>query len=316
MKRARIIYNPTSGREAIRRDLVDILAVYEEAGYETSAYATTPEPNSAMMEAERAAKAGFDLLVAAGGDGTINEVVNGIAPLDERPMLAIIPAGTTNDYARALSIPREDPLAAAKVILKGKAAKMDIGQANDSYFINIAAGGSLSELTYSVPSKLKSMYGYLAYVVKGAEMLTSIKPMDIHVKYDDGEFNGKSAMFFLALTNSVGGFEQIVPDAKLDDGKFTLLIVKTTKFAEILNLITEVLKGKHVNNANLIYVKSEKVEVASTKNDKIMINLDGEYGGDAPVTFINHKQHIDIVANIDDIAENTLVATPITLHED
>lgn len=316
MKRARIIYNPTSGREAIRRDLVDILAVYEEAGYETSAYATTPEPNSAMMEAERAAKAGFDLLVAAGGDGTINEVVNGIAPLDERPMLAIIPAGTTNDYARALSIPREDPLAAAKVILKGKAAKMDIGQANDSYFINIAAGGSLSELTYSVPSKLKSMYGYLAYVVKGAEMLTSIKPMDIHVKYDDGEFNGKSAMFFLALTNSVGGFEQIVPDAKLDDGKFTLLIVKTTKFAEILNLITEVLKGKHVNNPNLIYVKSEKVEVSSTKNDKIMINLDGEYGGDAPVTFVNHKQHIDIVANIDDIAENTLVATPIMLHED
>ena len=247
---------------------------------------------------------------------SINEVVNGIAPLDERPMLAIIPAGTTNDYARALSIPREDPLAAAKVILKGKAAKMDIGQANDSYFINIAAGGSLSELTYSVPSKLKSMYGYLAYVVKGAEMLTSIKPMDIHVKYDDGEFNGKSAMFFLALTNSVGGFEQIVPDAKLDDGKFTLLIVKTTKFAEILNLITEVLKGKHVNNPNLIYVKSEKVEVSSTKNDKIMINLDGEYGGDAPVTFVNHKQHIDIVANIDDIAENTLVATPITLHED
>lgn len=315
MKRARIIYNPTSGREAIRRDLVDILDVYEEAGYETSAFATTPEPNSAMIEAKRAAKAGFDLLVAAGGDGTINEVVNGIAPLDKRPMLAIIPAGTTNDYARALSIPREDPLAAAKVILKGKAAKMDIGQANDSYFINIAAGGSLSELTYSVPSKLKSMYGYLAYVVKGAEMLTSIKPMDIHVKYDDGEFNGKSAMFFLALTNSVGGFEQIVPDAKLDDGKFTLLIVKTTKFAEILNLITEVLKGKHVNNPNLIYVKSEKVEVSSTKNDKIMINLDGEYGGDAPVTFINHKQHIRIVANVDDISPDTLVTAPIKLLE-
>ncbi|KAA8446849.1 diacylglycerol kinase [Weissella paramesenteroides] len=315
MKRARIIYNPTSGREAIRRDLVDILDVYEEAGYETSAFATTPEPNSAMTEAKRAAEAGFDLLVAAGGDGTINEVVNGIAPLDKRPMLAIIPAGTTNDYARALSIPREDPLAAAKVILKGKAAKMDIGQANDSYFINIAAGGSLSELTYSVPSKLKSMYGYLAYVVKGAEMLTSIKPMDIHVKYDDGEFNGKSAMFFLALTNSVGGFEQIVPDAKLDDGKFTLLIVKTTKFAEILNLITEVLMGKHVNNPKLIYVKSEKVEVSSTKNDKIMINLDGEYGGDAPVTFINHKQHIKIVANVDDISPDTLVAAPIKLIE-
>lgn len=315
MKRARIIYNPTSGREAIRRDLVDILDVYEQAGYETSAFATTPEENSAMNEATRAAKAGFDLIIAAGGDGTINEVVNGIAPLEHRPMMAIIPAGTTNDYARALRIPREDPLAAARVILKGRAAKMDIGQSNDSYFINIAAGGSLSELTYSVPSKLKSMYGYLAYVVKGAEMLTSIKPMDLHIKYDDGEFKGKSAMFFLALTNSVGGFEQIVPDAKLDDGKFTLLIVKTTKFAEILNLITEVLKGKHINNPNLIYAKSECVEVSSLKNDKIMINLDGEYGGDAPVTFINHKQHIKIVANIDDAASDMLIDAPVELND-
>ena len=315
MKRARIIYNPTSGREAIRRDLVDILDVYEQAGYETSAFATTPEENSAMNEATRAAKAGFDLIIAAGGDGTINEVVNGIAPLEQRPMMAVIPAGTTNDYARALHIPREDPLAAARVILKGRAAKMDIGQSNDSYFINIAAGGSLSELTYSVPSKLKSMYGYLAYVVKGAEMLTSIKPMDLHIKYDDGEFKGKSAMFFLALTNSVGGFEQIVPDAKLDDGKFTLLIIKTTKFAEILNLITEVLKGKHVNNPNLIYAKSERVEVSSLKNDKIMINLDGEYGGDAPVTFINHKQHIKIVANIDDVASDMLIDAPVELND-
>lgn len=315
MKRARIIYNPTSGREAIRRDLVDILDVYEQAGYETSAFATTPEENSAMNEATRAAKAGFDLIIAAGGDGTINEVVNGIAPLEQRPMMAVIPAGTTNDYARALHIPREDPLAAARVILKGRAAKMDIGQSNDSYFINIAAGGSLSELTYSVPSKLKSMYGYLAYVVKGAEMLTSIKPMDLHIKYDDGEFKGKSAMFFLALTNSVGGFEQIVPDAKLDDGKFTLLIIKTTKFAEILNLITEVLKGKHVNNPNLIYAKSECVEVSSLKNDKIMINLDGEYGGDAPVTFINHKQHIKIVANIDDAASDMLIDAPVELND-
>lgn len=261
MKRARIIYNPTSGREAIRRDLVDILNVYEKAGYETSAFATTAEPNSALNEARRAAEAGFELLVAAGGDGTINEVVNGIAPLEKRPMLAIIPAGTTNDYARALRIPREDPLEAAKVILKGKAAQMDVGQANDTYFINIAAGGSLSELTYSVPSKLKSMYGYLAYVVKGAEMLTRVAPMNLRVEYDNGVFEGRSSMFFLALTNSVGGFEQIVPDAQLDDGKFTLLVVKTTKFAEILQLISEVLTGKHVDNPNLLYVKSENVTI-------------------------------------------------------
>ncbi len=317
MKRARIIYNPTSGREAIRRDLVDILNVYEKAGYETSAFATTAEPNSALNEARRAAEAGFELLVAAGGDGTINEVVNGIAPLEKRPMLAIIPAGTTNDYARALRIPREDPLEAAKVILKGKAAQMDVGQANDTYFINIAAGGSLSELTYSVPSKLKSMYGYLAYVVKGAEMLTRVAPMNLRVEYDNGVFEGQSSMFFLALTNSVGGFEQIVPDAQLDDGKFTLLVVKTTKFAEILQLISEVLTGKHVDNPNLLYVKSENVTIKPLdENAKVMINLDGEYGGDAPVVFKDHKAHIAMVANVDEMPDDSLIDLPLYLHED
>ncbi|OJF03520.1 diacylglycerol kinase [Weissella confusa] len=317
MKRARIIYNPTSGREAIRRDLVDILNVYEKAGYETSAFATTAEPNSALNEARRAAETGFELLVAAGGDGTINEVVNGIAPLEKRPMLAIIPAGTTNDYARALRIPREDPLEAAKVILKGKAAQMDVGQANDTYFINIAAGGSLSELTYSVPSKLKSMYGYLAYVVKGAEMLTRVAPMNLHVEYDNGVFEGRSSMFFLALTNSVGGFEQIVPDAQLDDGKFTLLVVKTTKFAEILQLISEVLTGKHVDNPNLLYVKSENVTIKPLdENAKVMINLDGEYGGDAPVVFKDHKAHIAMVANVDEMPDDSLIDLPLYLHED
>lgn len=316
MKRARIIYNPTSGREAIRRDLVDILNVYEKAGYETSAFATTAEPNSALNEARRAAEAGFELLVAAGGDGTINEVVNGIAPLEKRPMLAIIPAGTTNDYARALRIPREDPLEAAKVILKGKAAQMDVGQANDTYFINIAAGGSLSELTYSVPSKLKSMYGYLAYVVKGAEMLTRVAPMNLRVEYDNGVFEGRSSMFFLALTNSVGGFEQIVPDAQLDDGKFTLLVVKTTKFAEILQLISEVLTGKHVDNPNLLYVKSENVTIKPLdENAKVMINLDGEYGGDAPVVFKDHKAHIAMVANVDEMPDDSLIDLPLHLHE-
>ena len=113
MKRARVIYNPTSGKETLKRNLADILECLEQAGYEASAYATTPEPDSAKNEARRAGESGFDLVVAAGGDGTINEVVNGIAPLENRPKMAIIPAGTTNDYARALKIPRGNIKAAA-----------------------------------------------------------------------------------------------------------------------------------------------------------------------------------------------------------
>ena len=308
-KRCRIIYNPTSGREAMKNNLVDIMNILERAGYETSAYATTPEPNSAKNEAERAAKAGFNLIVAAGGDGTINEVVNGIAPLKHRPKLGIIPAGTTNDYARALKIPREDPIGAAKVIAKGQTVKMDIGEAGKNWFVNIAAGGLLTELTYGVPSQVKSLFGYLAYLVKGAELLPQIKPIKMHLEYDGGTYDGKASMFFLALTNSVGGFEQIVPDASLDDGKFTLIVVKTSNLIEILQLITMVLNGgRHVNDPRILYVKTSKL-IAKPVDEKMMINVDGEYGGDAPMTFKNHRQHLEIFANTDEIPDEAITGT-------
>ena len=171
-KRARLIYNPTSGQEIMKKNVAEVLDILEGFGYETSAFQTTPEENSARDEANRAAKAGFDLVIADGGDGTINEVVNGIAPLPKRPKMAIIPTGTTNDFARALKIPRGNPVEAAKIIGKNQLIHMDIGQAReDTYFINIAAAGSFTELTYSVPSQLKTMFGYLADLAKGVELL-------------------------------------------------------------------------------------------------------------------------------------------------
>ena len=225
-KRARLIYNPTSGQEIMKKNVAEVLDILEGFGYETSAFQTTPEENSARNEAERVAKAGFDLVIAAGGDGTINEVVNGIAPLEKRPKMAIIPTGTTNDFARALKIPRGNPVEAAKIIGKNQLIHMDIGQAcEDTYFINIAAAGSFTELTYSVPSQLKTMFGYLAYLAKGVELLPGIRTVPVRIKHEKGVFEGDVSMIFAAITNSVGGFEQIAPDAKLDDGKFTLILV-------------------------------------------------------------------------------------------
>ena len=314
MKKARVIYNPTSGKELIKKNLADILSILEECGYEASAFATTPEENSARNEAHRAARAGFDLLVAAGGDGTINEVVNGIAPLKRRPKMAIIPAGTTNDYARALKIPRDNIVKAAEVIKKNQTVKMDIGQAGKNYFINIAAGGHLTELTYEVPSELKSIFGYLAYLAKGAEMLPRVKPIKMRMTYDEGVYEGNASMFFLGLTNSVGGFQQIVPDAKLDDGKFSLIIVKTANIFEILHLVALMLNGgKHVEDHRLIYTKTSYLHAETLeKNNKMMINLDGEYGGDAPMTFKNMHQHIEIFANGDALPSNAIMGSVLT----
>ncbi len=309
VKRARLIYNPTSGQEIIKKNIAEVLDVLEDVGYETSAYQTTPEPFSAQKEAERAAKAGFDLIVAAGGDGTINEVVNGVAPLEDRPRLAFIPTGTTNDYARALKIPMGNPVEAAKIIAKNQTIKMDIGRAfGNKYFINIAAAGTLSELTYRVPSEAKSRLGYFAYVAKGAEMLPRSKSRKVRITHDHGVFEGRISLMFAALTNSIGGFEQIAPDAKLDDGNFTLILVKTAKLFEMLALLIQAINGgQHVTDVNVEYLKTSKLklEVLDGK-EPFMLNLDGEYGGDTPVELEVFHNHLEFFANIDEISDDAL----------
>ncbi|HEM3702436.1 TPA: diacylglycerol kinase family lipid kinase [Streptococcus suis] len=315
-KRARLIYNPTSGQEIMKKNVAEVLDILEGFGYETSAFQTTPKKDSAKNEAKRAALAGFDLIIAAGGDGTINEVVNGIAPLENRPKMAIIPTGTTNDYARALKVPRGNPIEAAKLIGKNQTILMDIGLAKNEkngfyqehYFINIAAAGTLTELTYSVPSQLKTMFGYLAYVVKGAELLPQVQFTPVKVTHDGGVFEGSISMIFVALTNSIGGFEQIVPDAKLDDGNFTLLMVKTGNLFEIIQLIGQVLDGgKHIDSELIEYIKTKKltIEQLNTEN-RLLLNLDGEFGGDAPVELYNMQNHIEFFADTDLVSDEAI----------
>lgn len=299
-RKARLIYNPVSGHEQMPKNVADILNVLEQAGYEASAFRTTPEEKSAENEAERAAKEGFELIVAAGGDGTINEVVNGIAGLEQKPKMAIIPAGTTNDYARALGIPRDNILESAKIILRGKTRKMDIGhaqfQGRDQYFVNIAASGSLTELTYGVPSEIKSALGYVAYLIKGAEMLPHLSENEMRLTYDDGVYEGKLSMFLLGMTNSIGGFEQIMPDAQLSDGLFQLIIVKPSDPVNLMRLMALALNGKHVDDPNIIYTKTRMLQaelIGKSSGQKLPVNLDGEIGGYCPVTFENLKQHIE-----------------------
>lgn len=183
---------------------------------------------------------------------------------------------------------------------------MDVGKAADKYFINIAGGGLLTELTYDVPSELKTIFGYLAYLVRGAELLPRIKPIDMDLEYDGGEFKGKASMFLLAMTNSIGGLERIVPDAKLDDGKFTMIIVKTSNIMEIVQLLAKVISGgRHINDSRIIYKKTNKL-VANPVKDRMQINLDGEYGGDAPMTFVDLKQHIEMYANLDEMPTKSI----------
>ncbi|WP_170006364.1 diacylglycerol kinase [Bacillus fonticola] len=303
MKRARIIYNPTSGREAFRKHLPEVLQRLEMAGYETSCHATTGE-GDAIKAAETAVEREYDVVVAAGGDGTINEVVNGLAEKPYRPKLGVIPMGTTNDFARALHIPRSIDQA-VDIIVKGDTLPVDIGRSNDKYFMNIAGGGRLTELTYEVPSKLKTMLGQLAYYIKGMEMLPSIKATEVEIEYDGKMFAGEIMLFLIANTNSVGGFERLAPDASINDGMFTMLILKKTNLAEFIRIASLALRGEHIGEKHVIYTKANRIKVHSQQ--KMQLNLDGEYGGLVPVEFENLYRHLDVFVQMDKVRPTDLV---------
>lgn len=289
MKKARIIYNPTAGRETFKRELPIVLERCEKAGYETSTHATVGAGDAAIA-AKHAANNHFDLIIVAGGDGTINEVIHGIAHLEYRPKIGVIPAGTTNDFARALSIPLKIQLALS-VILNNKSIHLDIGRVNDQHFINIAGGGDLTELTYEVPSGMKAVVGQLAYYMKGIEMLPSLKPVYTRIEYDDKVFEGEIMLFLVANTNSVAGFEKLAPDALINDGYFDLLILKKTNMGEFLRIATAALRGNHLEDNQIIYTQAKKITV--TPENHMQLNIDGEYGGLLPGVIENLQEHIE-----------------------
>lgn len=299
MKRARIIYNPTSGRELFRKHLPEVLEKMEKAGYETSCHATTAEGDATIAAAD-AVKRNFDLIVAVGGDGTLNEVVSGVSGFEERPKIGLIPMGTTNDFARAVHIPR-DINKAVDIIIEGNSIPVDVGLMNDRHFINIAGGGRLTELTYEVPSKLKTVLGQMAYYLKGIEMLPSIRSSKVRIEYDGHVFDDHAMMFLIGLTNSVGGFEKLAPDASINDGKFTLLILKELNMAEFIRVASLALRGEHLSDPHVIYAKASKISVSS--DERVLLNLDGEYGGLLPATFENLARHIQVMVPIDSINE-------------
>ncbi|MDQ0300488.1 diacylglycerol kinase (ATP) [Salibacterium salarium] len=291
MERARVIYNPTSGREHMKKQLPYVLDRLETEGYETSAHMTKGEED-AKEEARRAGRAGFDVVIAAGGDGTIFEVVNGLAELEHRPKLGLIPAGTTNDLARALGIDGSNIESVCDVICSNNVQPVDIGKVNNQYFINIAAGGKLTELTYDTPSKLKTMLGQFAYYVKGFEKLRFLKPKYARIEYDGKLFEGEIMMFLISNTNSVGGFEKLLPNASFDDGMFDMIVIKKTNIPELIRIGSQALNGEHLHHNKIMYMQANRIKIEVEED--MELNLDGEYGGNLPAEFVNLYHHVQM----------------------
>jgi diacylglycerol kinase (ATP) len=274
----------------MKKRLPEILQRLERGGIETSTHATLGEGDATLAAADAIAR-GFDIILAAGGDGTLYEVINGMAEKHHRPPLGIIPLGTTNDLARALNIPRSWD-AAVDVILQQHAQIVDVGKMNQRYFINIAGGGSMTELTYEVPSKLKTVIGQLAYYMKGIEKLPRLRPIELFIRTDTADIHEEVMLFLITNSNSVGGFERLAPDASLNDGLFDVLILKKCSLPEFIRVVSLALRGEHVGDPNIIYLQTRSIQVTSP--DYVQINLDGEFGGTLPCVFTNLPSHLQI----------------------
>ena len=288
-KRALLIYNPTAGRETAKSFLQIIMTELEAGGFELDAHATEG-PGDAMHKAASAAGE-YETVIAVGGDGTLHEIVNGLHSAPGEGHLGIIPRGTSNDFARALGLPM-DVRAACKVIIGGRAQRVDLGKINDRFFINIAGGGSLTNISYEVPSKLKTYLGQLAYYARSLEELPRLKAMRMHFQAPGLDMEDDIMLFLTANSRAVGGFNYLAPNASLADGKLDVVIIRSLNLAEFIQLAAKGFTGDHINHPKVTYFQTTSLHVSG--EEKIPLNADGEYAGVSPCSITVQPRSLKI----------------------
>ena len=289
MKKAMIIANPSSGKEEAKKHIDQIKAQLERSGYETETRLTEGE-GDARRFAEEACERKLDAIIAMGGDGTMNEIVNGLAGWPHRPVMGVIPLGTVNDFARALNIPLEPEEAIASLAQNTRPA--DIGKINDRYFLNILAIGGIAEATGEVTSKQKTTLGALAYLVEGLKTLKEKTPFSLTVEADDRIYEEEALLFLAALTNSVGGFEKLAPNAEAADGFLHCFIVKNVGLPKLLRIGANLLKGDFQEDPDVLYFRTKKANVRSAM--ELTANVDGDLGDPVPFDLEVLKGHINV----------------------
>ena len=296
MKKLLFIVNPRSGQEKIRQRILAITEIFSAGGYLVTLYPTGGRQDATKIVQKRAKS--FDMIVCAGGDGTLDEVVTGLMLSGHRTPVGYIPCGSTNDYARSLKIP-VDPLKAAELILTGVPTELDVGKFGDSYFIYVAAFGAFTEVSYSTSQFKKNVMGHLAYVLDGAMSLGNIIGYPMKISYDTGELDGRFIYGMMSNSISVGGFKS--PGSEnvvLNDGIFEMLIVREpANPAEFSQMIAALLS----NNLKTDYVQFIQTRKAVFETPiAIPWALDGEFGGShVEVTAENMNRAVTIITNLE-----------------
>ncbi len=295
MKDLLFIYNPYSGKGMIKENLSDIVDCFVKCGYQVGIYPTQRRLDAKEQIIHTAYQ--YDHIVCSGGDGTLNEVISGLMELPIKPTLGYIPAGSTNDFAQSIRVPKT-MLEAARVAVNGLPINVDIGSFGKKNFVYIAAFGAFTDVSYMTPQEMKNAIGHPAYIIEAVKQISSLRTYHMKVCIDDQTVVGDFLYGMITNSVSVGGFKGITgKNVVLDDGMFEVLLIKQPKNAFDLQVILGSLIGMDFKTDSILTFKASKVTFYS--DEKVPWVLDGEYGGSPKrVTVTNNNKAIKIMSGI------------------
>lgn len=283
------IINPNSGGKKVHRKIPAVLDLLLRSSGNDAVHVYYTHKKGDAIETARGLRPGqYDYVCAVGGDGTLNEVSVGLYLGGSGIPMAIIAAGTSNDFSTSLDMPKA-PDKIAAMLLAGRKVNMDLGRLNGKIFFGEAAGGGLGEVAHSTPADKKARYGYLAYLSGGLKKYGNLKLDTVPLVYEIDGAEEEFDTFCFTVTNAkrAGGFNTIAPEAKINDGLMDLCIIKKVARAEVLPALLQINAGEHaVNNKWAEYRQIRSLKVR-TKNegDRFALDIDGEEAGTLPLEF-------------------------------
>lgn len=287
MKKAMLIINPTSGGEKAL-DYKEKLENKAKEYFEYIETKITEKAKDATAFAEEASKENYEAVIVFGGDGTVNEVISGIAEKDYIPKLGIIPGGTGNLITKLLEISQVIDEAIDQLDFN-KTNSIDIGKANKSYFGYIFSVGSLPEAIHNVEIEDKTKYGVLAYAINTIKSVIKDEVFNIKIETENGSYEGEASQVLVLLSNYYAD-KKIFEENK--DGYANILILKNASIISKLSLIPDLLKGDIVENDNIEYIKAKDITISS--DTKLESDIDGDQSDDLPVKITVLGNHIEI----------------------
>ena len=279
MKNAIFLYNPISGEAQTVGQLDRIAMYYQRAGYVLTLFRITRDRGLSSLSA-LIAELAPDHLLAAGGDGTINRLVNYLKHKNIVIPIAILPMGTANDFAHLIGMPDNLP-DACRAILNGKIRYLDMGRVNNRYFINVLSCGLFTEVSQKTPTALKNTFGKLAYYFSSLSELPSFRKMNIEVTADEIAFKG-SCLLLLVFNGRTAGNLKLAKHSSVEDGLLDVLIIRGENIVEnIKNVFHFLVKKKDAAYpSDIVYFQTRRLHI---ENDQPTTDIDGEKGPDFPL---------------------------------